>query len=159
MKKFDEMFKTEQKRIETKQQLANNEKQTKINIVVDFCNEGLFEFLEYLHNRFYIRKHSVNHHVDRSVYERDIVYGFSDKESGIKMINKDLYGYFRTGIQYKWSNGSIYDALIVYCDDYKPVLKYEGVKMDLDTFMETVIMQIQATINKNLEGFKIIEKK
>jgi hypothetical protein len=159
MKKFDEMFKTEQKRIETKQQLANNEKQTKIDIVVDFCNEGLFEFLEYLHNKFYIRKHGVNHHVDRAVYEQDIVYGFKDKESGIKAINKDHYNYFRTGIQYKWSNGSMFDTLIVYCDDYKPVLKYEGVKMDLDTFMEIVVTQIQEAINKNSERFKIIERK
>jgi hypothetical protein len=158
MTKFDEMFKTEQKRIETKQQLANNEKQTKIDIVVDFCNEGLFEFLEYLHNKFYIRKYSVNHHVDGAVYERDIVYGFTDKESGIKRINQDSYQYFRTGIQHTWSNGAIFDTLIVYCDDYKPVLEYEGVKMDLDMFIETVITQIQEAINKNSEGFKIIEK-
>jgi hypothetical protein len=158
MKKFDEMFKTEQKRIETKQQLANNEKQTRIDVVVDFCNEGLFEFLEYLHNKFYIKKHGVNHHVDGAVYDQDIVYGFTDKESGIKRINQDSYQYFRTGIQHTWSNGAIFNTLIVYCDDYKPVLKYEGVKMDLDTFIETVVTQIQEAINKNSAGFKIIEK-
>ena len=159
MKKFDEMFKTEQKRIEIKQQLVNKEKQTKIDVVVDFCNEGLFEFLEYLHNKFYIRKHGVNYRADGAVYEQDIVYGFTNKESGIKAINQDSYQYLRTGIHYKWSNGSMFDTLIVYCDDYKPVLKYEGVKMDLDTFMETVVTQIQEAINKNSERFKIIEKK
>jgi len=158
MNKFDQMFKREQKRIEVKKQLADNETQAKIDVVVNFCNEGLFDFLEYLHNRFYISKHGINYHVDRAVYKQDIVYGFTDKESGIKRIKNHLYHRFSTGIQYKWSNGGISDTLVVECVDFKPVLTYEGVRMDLDTFMDTVVAQIQSAIDKNSPEFQIIEK-
>ncbi len=157
MKKFDELFKKEQEKIEIKKQLADNEEQAKKDIIIKFCNEGLFDFLEYLHNKFYVIKHGMNHHVDRAVYQYDMVYHFTNKESGIKNIQND--GYLRTGIQYKWSNGGIYDTLIVKCVDFKPVLEYEGVKMDLDTFMETVVAQIQGAINKNSDSFKILTKK
>lgn len=158
MNKFDEMFKKEQERIKIKQQLVNNEKQAKLDVVINFCNEGLFEFLEYLDSKFFIKKHGINHHVDGAVYTDGIAYGFTNRKSGIKRINEDLHGCFRTGIQYKWSNGGIYDSLIVYCADYKPVLEYEGKIMNLDTFIEIAIAQIQEAINKNSDRFRIIEK-
>lgn len=156
MKKFDEMFKKEKERIDIKKELARNEEQKKVDVVVNFCNEGLFEFLEYLHNKFYVVKNSVNYHVDGEKYTRDMVYGYTNKESGLKNINN--WGYFRGGIQYKWSNGGIYDSLIVKCVDFKPVLTYEGKRMDLDTFIETVIAQIQKTIDEQPGNFQIIEK-
>ena len=156
MKKFDEMFKKEQERIDIKKELAQNEKQAEIDVVVNFCNEGLFEFLEYLHNKFYVVKNSVNYHVDGEKYTRDIVYGYTNKESGLKTINN--WGYFRGGIQHQWSNGGIYDSIKVECIDFKPVLTYERRKMDLDTLIETVIAQIQKTINEPPGNFKIIEK-
>lgn len=152
MKKFDKMFKKEQERIDIKKELARNEEQKKVDVVVNFCNEGLFEFLEYLHNKFYVVKNSINYHADGE----DMVYGSTNKESGLENINN--WGYFRGGIQYKWSKLGIHDSLKVECVDFKPVLTYEGKRMDLDTLIETVIAQIQETINKQPGNFKIIEK-
>jgi hypothetical protein len=87
-----------------------------------------------------------------------MVYDFKNREHAIERIKTNLHGYLRTGIQYKWTNGTIYDSLMVYCVDFKPVLEYEGKRMDLDTFMEIVVAQIQETINKDSSGFQIIEK-
>lgn len=155
MKKYDEMFKKEQQKIEIIQQLAQNEKQAKAEIILDFCNSTLFEFLEYLNDKFYVRKHGVNYNIDRAIYKNEMVYRFS-REKAIESIKNNCQ--FRTGIQYKWSNGSLYDTLRVDLVDFKPVLTYEGKKMDTYTFIEIAVSQIQAAINRNSEGFQIIEK-
>jgi hypothetical protein len=154
MNKYDEMFRKEQEKIEIKKELKQNEKQLKNKIVIDFCNQGLFDFLEYLNNKFYVRKHGVNHHIDRNVYTRDIVYSFERNS----VINSVTNGLFRTGIQYKWQNGDFYDTLKVECIDFKPILTYEGKRMNTEEFIEIAISQIQNEINNNSLGFQIIEK-
>ena len=158
MKNYDALFQKEKEKIDIKARLAADKKQAKLDVIVNFCNEGLFDFLEYLDNKFYVRKHGVNHHVDRAVYTCDMVYNFKNREHAIERIKTDVRGCLRTGIQYKWVNGSIYDSLTVRCVDFKPVLEYEGKRMDLDTFMEVVVAQIQKAINENSPGFQIIEK-
>jgi hypothetical protein len=156
MKNYDKMFEEEQKSIELKQQLLNNEKEAQINLIINFCNEGLFDFLDYLHNKFYVRKHSVNYQIDRKIYEQEIVYDYFGKDSAIEKI-KDRTT-FRTGIHYKWSNGGLYDTLVVRCVDYKPILTYEGKNMNLEDFTKIAISQLQKAINENSGSFQIIEK-
>jgi hypothetical protein len=155
MEKFDEMFKQEQNKIEIEKDLAAQQRAAKAKVIIDFCEEHIFDFLDYLQNKFYVRKHSVNYHVDREIYEREIVYSYN-RENAKKNI-KDGYR-FRTGIQYQWSNGGISDTLIVDCFDFKPVLEYEGKRVTPEEFMETVIAQIQNAIEKNSSGFQILEK-
>ena len=155
MKKFDEMFKQEQNKIAIEKDLAAQQKAAKAKVIIDFCEEHIFDFLDYLQNKFYTRKHSVNYHVDREIYEREIVYSYN-RENAKKNI-KDGYR-FKTGIQYKWSNGGISDTLIVDCINFKPVLEYEGKRIAPDEFIQTAIAQIQSTIEKNPANFKIIEK-
>ncbi len=156
MKNYDKMFEEEQKSIELKQQLKNIEKESRINLIINFCNEGLFDFLDYLHNKFYTRKHSVNYQIDRKIYEQEIFYGYFGKDTAIEKIKDDAI--FRTGIHYKWSNGGIYDTLIVKCVDYKPILTYEGKNMNLEDFTKIAISQLQKAINGNSSFFEIIEK-
>ena len=155
MKKFDEMFKQEQNKIEIEKDLAAQQRAAKAKVIIDFCEEHIFDFLDYLQNKFYVRKHSVNYHVDREIYEREMVNGYN-RENAKKNI-KDGYR-FRTGIQYKWSNGGIYDTLTVDCVNFKPVLEYEGEQTTPEKFMETVIAQIQNAIEKNSSHFLILEK-
>lgn len=156
MKNYDEMFKQEQRSIELKQQLVNDEKEARINLIIDFCNDGLFDFLDYLHNKFYIKKNSVNYHIDREKYEQEIVYGYFGKDNAIEKIKDNVM--LRTGINYKWSNGGIYDTLTVICVDYKAILNYEGKNMTLEDFTKIAISQLQKSINENSPAFKIIEK-
>jgi hypothetical protein len=155
MKKFDEMFKQEQNKIEIEKDLAAQQRAAKAKVIIDFCEEHIFDFLDYLQNKFYVRKHSVNYHVDRKIYEREIV-NYYNREN-VKKDIKDGYR-FRTGIQCKWSNGGIYDTLTVDCVNFKPVLEYEGEQTTPEKFMETVIAQIQNAIEKNSSNFQIIEK-
>ena len=108
MNKFDEMFKQEQNKIAIEKDLAAQEKAAKAKVIIDFCEEHIFDFLDYLQNKFYVRKHGVNYHVDSEIYEREIVYSYN-RENAKKNI-KDGYR-FKTGIQYKWSNGGISDTL------------------------------------------------
>ena len=157
MNKYDEMFKQEQTKIAIEKDLATHEKAAKAKVIMDFCEEHIFDFLNYLQNKFYIEKHSVNYHVDRQIYKREIIYGYSP-DSMFQNIEKWSTTQLRVGIQYEWSNGGIYDSLTVSCVDYKPVLKYEGKQMSPDEFKRTVIAQIQNTIEKNPCNFKIIEK-
>jgi hypothetical protein len=155
MKKFDEMFKQEQNKIEIEKDLAAQQRAAKAKVIIDFCEEHIFDFLDYLQNKFYVRNHSVNYHVDREIYEKEIV-NYYNREKAKKDI-KDGHQ-FRTGIQYKWSNGGIYDTLTVDCINFKPVLEYEGKQTTPEKFMETVIAQIQNAIEKNSSSFQIIEK-
>jgi hypothetical protein len=155
MKKFDEMFKQEQNKIAIEKDLAAQQKAAKAKVIIDFCEEHIFDFLDYLQNKFYVRKHSVNYHVDGEIYEREIVNYYNREK--VKKDIKDGYR-FRTGIQYKWSNGGISDTLVVDCFDFKPALEYEGKRVTPEEFMETVITQIQNAIEKNSSGFQIIEK-
>jgi len=155
MKKFDEMFKQEQNKIAIEKDLAAQQKAAKAKVIIDFCEEHIFDFLDYLQNKFYVRKHSVNYHVDGEIYEREIVNYYNREK--VKKDIKDGYR-FRTGIQYKWSNGGISDTLIVDCFDFKPVLEYEGKRVTPEEFMETVISQIQNAIEKNSSSFQILEK-
>jgi hypothetical protein len=84
-----------------------------------------------------------------------MVYDYN-REKRIQEIKK---GYrLRVGIQYKWSNGGIYDTLVVDCIDFKPVLTYEDKRVTPEEFMQTVIAQIQTTIDKNIGSIQIIEK-
>ena len=155
MKKFDEMFKQEQNKIAIEKDLAAQQRAAKAKVIIDFCEEHIFDFLDYLQSKFYVRKHGVNYHVDRAIYENEIISSYN--REGAKKHIKDGYR-FRTGIQYKWSNGSIYDSLTVDCFDFKPVLEYEGKRVTPEEFMETVISQIQNAIEKNSSGFQILEK-
>jgi len=156
MNKFDTMFKQEQNKIAIEKDLAQQQQDAKAKVIIDFCEENqIFDFLDYLQNKFYVRKHGVNHHVDRAIYTNEMVYNYT-RENKIEEIKE---GYrLRTGIQYKWSNGSISDTLIVDCIDFKPVLTYEGERVTPEVFMQTVIAQIQSTIDKNVSSFQIIEK-
>lgn len=147
MRNFDKMFKEEQEKINVKENVENYKKQQEKKVLVDFLEDGLIDFLDYLNDNYYVQRHSVNYHIDREVYERDIV------ESRI-IYDKSL---FISGIQYKWSNGGLRDTLTVKVVDYKAVLTYEGVQMDLDTFISTVIRQITDAINKPQPSFKIIK--
>jgi hypothetical protein len=84
-----------------------------------------------------------------------MVYSYN-REKTIQEIKK---GYqLKTGIQYRWSNGGIYDTLVVGCIDFKPVLTYEDKRVTPEEFMQTVIAQIQTTIDKNIGSIQIIEK-
>jgi hypothetical protein len=157
MNKYDEMFKQEQTKIAIEKDLATQEKEAKIKVIMDFCEEHIFDFLNYLQNKFYVEKHSINYHVDREVYKRDIVYDYSI-DNPLRNITHWNTPQLRTGIQYKWSNGGISDSLVVSCFNFKPVLEYEGKQMTPDEFKQTVVAQIQATIEKNHCNFKIIEK-
>lgn len=153
MNKYDDLFKKEQEKIVIKEQLVQNENTAKADVIINYCNEGLFEFLEYLQNKFTTKSHGINHHFDRAIYEKDMVGSFTNKEKATEYIKKNLL--FRVEIQYKWGSGG---ELRVDCVDYKPVLKYEGVKMNLDTFIETVVSQIQGSIAKGYDSFVIITK-
>jgi hypothetical protein len=155
MKKFDEMFKQEQNKIEIEKDLAAQKKAAKAKVIIDFCEEHIFDFLDYLQNKFYVRKHGINHHVDRAVYEREMVYGYNREKA-----KKEVAGgfRFRTGIQYRWSDGGMYDTLIVDCVNFKPVLEYEGKQITPEKFIETVVAQIQNTIDQSPISFLILEK-
>jgi hypothetical protein len=155
MKKFDEMFKQEQNKIAIEKDLAAQQKAAKAKVIIDFCEEHIFDFLDYLQNKFYIRKHSVNYHVDGETYEREIVYSYN-RENAKKSIKDRCQ--FKTGIQCYWSNGGIFDTLTVNCVNFKPVLKYEGERVTPEKFIEKVISQIQNAIDQNFNKFQIIEK-
>jgi hypothetical protein len=157
MKKFDEMFKQEQNKIAIEKGLSTQEKEAKIKVIMDFCEEHIFDFLNYLQNKFKVKKHSINYHVDGEIYTREIVYGYSTNNLLGNITHWDQPK-LRTGIQYKWSNGGISDSLVVSCVNFKPVLEYEGKRMTPDEFKQTVVAQIQATIRKNPGNFRIIEK-
>lgn len=156
MNKFDTMFKQEQNKIAIEKDLAQQQIDAKAKVIIDFCEENqIFDFLDYLNNKFIVKKTSVNYHVDRQIYTVDMVYSYN-REKAIQDIKN---GYrFRAGIQYKWSNGGIYDTLVVDCIDFKPVLTYEDKRVTPEEFMQTVIAQIQATIDKNVGSIQIIEK-
>jgi hypothetical protein len=156
MNKFDTMFKQEQNKIAIEKDLAQQQIDAKAKVIIDFCEENqIFDFLDYLNNKFIVKKTSVNYHVDRQIYTVDMVYSYN-REKAIQDIKN---GYrFRAGIQYKWSNGGIYDTLVVDCINFKPVLTYEDKRVTPEEFMQTVIAQIQATIDKNVGSIQIIEK-
>ena len=156
MNKFDTMFKQEQNKIAIEKDLAQQRIDAKAKVIIDFCEENqIFDFLDYLNNKFIVKKTSVNYHVDRQIYTVDMVYSYN-REKAIQDIKN---GYrFRAGIQYKWSNGGIYDTLVVDCINFKPVLTYEDKRVTPEEFMQTVIAQIQATIDKNVGSIQIIEK-
>ena len=156
MKKFDTMFKQEQNKIAIEKDLAQQQIDAKAKVIIDFCEENqIFDFLDYLNNKFIVKKTSVNYHVDRQIYTSEMVYSYN-REKTIQEIKK---GYrLKTGIQYRWSNGGIYDTLVVDCIDFKPVLTYEDKRVTPEEFMQTVISQIQATIDKNAGSIQIIEK-
>lgn len=155
MNKFDEMFKQEQNKIAIEKDLAAQQKAAQAKVIIDFCEEHIFDFLDYLQNKFYIRKHSVNYHVDGAIYENEIVYSYN-RENAKKSIKDRCQ--FKTGIQCYWSNGGIFASLTVDCVNFKPVLKYEGEQVTPEKFMEKVISQIQNAIEKNSSSFQIIEK-
>ena len=156
MNKFDTMFKQEQNKIAIEKDLAQQQIDAKAKVIIDFCEENqIFDFLDYLNNKFIVKKTSVNYHVDRQIYTVDMVYSYN-REKAIQDIKN---GYrFRAGIQYKWSNGGIYDTLVVDCINFKPVLTYEDKRVTPEEFMQTVLAQIQATIDKNVGSIQIIEK-
>ena len=156
MNKFDTMFKQEQNKIAIEKDLAQQQIDAKAKVIIDFCEENqIFDFLDYLNNKFIVKKTSVNYHVDRQIYTVDMVYNYN-REKTIQEIKK---GYrLRVGIQYKWSNGGIYDTLVVDCINFKPVLTYEDKRVTPEEFMQTVIAQIQTTIDKNAGSIQIIEK-
>jgi hypothetical protein len=156
MNKFDTMFKQEQNKIAIEKDLAQQQIDAKAKVIIDFCEENqIFDFLDYLNNKFIVKKTSVNYHVDRQIYTVDMVYSYN-REKAIQDIKN---GYrFRAGIQYKWSNGGIYDTLVVDCINFKPVLTYEDKRVTPEEFMQTVISQIQTTIDKNIGSIQIIEK-
>ena len=148
MRDFGKMFKEEQEKINVKEKVDNYKKEQEKKVLVDFLESGLIEFLDYLNDHYYVERHSINYHVDGDVYERDIV-----ESSMIKNSTE-----FSGAIQYKWANGGISDTLRVKVEDYKAVLTYEGIQMDLDTFISTVVRQITDAINKSQPSFKIIKK-
>lgn len=154
MKNYDELFKQEEKAIKIKEELKLQEKNAKSKIVIDFCEEHIFGFLDYLQNKFYVRKHGVNYRSDGKIYKDNIVESYA--KNFIEYIKE--YEKFECGINYKWSNGGISNTIKVTCVDYKPVLTYEGNVVTVDEFEKTVIKQIQESINKNSEEFKIINK-
>lgn len=154
-KKYEKLFEREQTKIETETKLRQDKKKAEADIIINFCNEELFNFLDYLQNTFYIRKHGVNHHVDGAVYTRDMVYNYSRKKS-IEFIQSS--GYFYTGVQHEWSNGGISDTVMVECVDFKPVFTYMGKKMTVEQFEETVVAQIQKSINRDLAEFQILNR-
>ena len=156
MNKFDTMFKQEQNKIAIEKDLAQQQIDAKAKVIIDFCEENqIFDFLDYLNNKFIVNKTSVNYHVDRQIYTSEMVYSYN-REKTIQEIKK---GYqLKTGIQYRWSNGGIYDTLVVGCIDFKPVLTYEDKRVTPEVFMQTVIAQIQDTIDKNAGSIQIIEK-
>ena len=147
MRDFGKMFREEQKKINVKEKVENYKKLQERRVLVDFLEDGLIEFLDYLSDHYYVQRHSVNFHVDGEVYERDIV------ESS--MIKNDTE--FSAAIQYKWANGGLRDTLRVKVEDYKAVLTYEGVQMGLDAFIKIVVRQITDAINKSQPSFKIIK--
>ena len=147
MRDFGKMFKAEQEKINVKEKIENYKKQQERKVLVNFLESGLIEFLDYLNDHYYVERHSINHHVDGKVYERDIVESYMVKN------NTE----FVAGIQYKWSNGGLRNTLRVKVVDYKAVLTYEEVKMDLDTFISTVVSQITGARNKQESHFKIIK--
>lgn len=156
MKNYDLMFEQEQKAIQVKQELAKNESAAKAEVIIDFCEKNLFDFLDYLQNKFSVKKHGVNYHFDKAVYDRKMVESYVDRQSAIYKIKN--HEYFSCGINYKWSNGGHYDTIRVTCVDYKPVFKYQGEVMSIDEFEKLVIKQIQETINKNSQSFQILTK-
>jgi hypothetical protein len=155
MNKFDEMFKQEQNKIAIEKDLLEQQKAAKAKVIIDFCEEHIFDFLDYLQSTFYVRECGINYHIDRAIYEKEIVCGYSREEAKKHIKN----GYqFRAGIEYEWSNGGIYDSITVNCIDFKPVLEYMGNRVTPNEFIEIAIAQIQNAIDKNSSGFQIIKK-
>ena len=156
MKNYDSMFEQEQKAIRLKEELAKTESAAKAEVIIDFCEKNLFDFLDYLQNKFSVKKHSINYHIDKAVYDCKMVEGYVDRQSAINKIKNREY--FSCGINYKWSNGGMYDTIKVTCVDYKPVFKYQDEVMSIDNFEKLVIKQIQESINKNSQSFQILTK-
>jgi hypothetical protein len=155
MKNYDLMFETEQNKVAIEKELAQQKHNAEVKVILDFCNSGLFDFLDYLQSKFYIIRSSVNYHIDGEKYERPIVYNY-DRESAIKKIEK--YKKFTTGIQHKWSNGGTYDTLKVKCIDLKPLLYYHGKVVSLEQLENKVVEQVQEAIDKVSPSFQILKK-
>jgi hypothetical protein len=156
MKNFDKLFEQEQVKIAAKNKIKKETLSTKAEILIDFCESSeLFDFLDYLQSKFYISKHGVNYHVDGAVYTNDVVEGY-ERKNAVKYLKANAH--LRLGINYRWTNGSVYDSIRLTCVDFKPNFEYEGKKVDVDSFKEIVVAQIQFAINKNSPSFEIRNK-
>lgn len=156
MNKYDLLFEQVGKSNQIKAELANVTNDRNNAVVIDFCNQFLFDFFDYLNSKFRVEQHSVNHHIDGKIYDCQLVEGYKNREEAINLIKR--FGYLKCGINYKWANGGIYDSVKVFSVDFKPRFTYEGEIINVSDFEILVISQIQESIDKNLKGFQIIKK-